>query len=253
LGQCFSNLFTNAAKYTNLGGRIDVSVARDDDGAVVRVRDNGVGIPRDLLPNVFDLGRQAPRAPDRAGGGLGLGLTIVRRLMELHDGRVDANSEGLGMGSEFVLRLPVLDAVQDAPTAPQRPQPTTAGLKVLLVEDSADGAEMMASALEMLGCDVAIAHDGVAALAAVATDCPDVGLLDIGLPGMSGYELAAKLRTGGFCPPSVKLIAVTGYAKDREALAAAGFDGHLSKPVDFEQLGETLADVVASRRGPPRP
>ena len=252
LGQCFSNLFTNAAKYTNLGGRIDVSLARDDDGAVVRVRDNGVGIPSDLLPNVFDLGRQAPRGPDRAGGGLGLGLTIVRRLIELHEGRVEAKSEGVGMGSEFVVRLPVLDGVQDASPPPQRPHPTTAGLKVLLVEDSPDAAEMMAAALEMLGCHVAVAHDGPAALAAVATDCPDVGLLDIGLPGMSGYELAAKLRAGGFCHPSLKLVAVTGYAKDPEALAAAGFDGHLPKPVDFEQLGEMLADVIAARREPPR-
>jgi signal transduction histidine kinase/ActR/RegA family two-component response regulator len=253
LGQCFSNLFTNAAKYTNLGGRIDVSLARDDDGAVVRVRDNGVGISSDVLPNVFDLGRQAPRGPDRAGGGLGLGLTIVRRLIELHKGRVEANSRGAGMGSEFVVRLPVMDAVQDILPGAQRPQPTVAGLKVLLVEDSPDGAQMMAAALEMLGCHVTIAHDGLAALAAVATDCPDVGLVDIGLPGMSGYELAAKLRAGGFCPPSVKLVAVTGYAKNSEALAGAGFDGHLSKPVDVEQLGETLGRVIAARREPPRP
>ena len=123
LGQCFTNLFTNAAKYTNLAGRIDVSLAREDNGAVVRVRDNGVRISSDLLPNVFDLGRQAPRGPDRAEGGLGLGLTIVRRLIELHDGRVEANSEGVGRGSEFVVRLPALDGVQDAPTSPQRPHP----------------------------------------------------------------------------------------------------------------------------------
>jgi CheY-like chemotaxis protein len=146
-----------------------------------------------------------------------------------------------------------MGAVQDILPAAQRPQPIIAGLKVLLVEDSADGAEMMAAALEMLGCHVAIAHDGPAALAAVATDCPEVGLLDIGLPGMSGYELATKLRAGGFCPASLKLIAVTGYANDREALAAAGFDGHLSKPVDVERLGETLANVMAARREPPRP
>jgi signal transduction histidine kinase/ActR/RegA family two-component response regulator len=251
LGQCFSNLFINAAKYTNLGGRIEVSLERDPEGAVVRVRDDGIGIQAGLLPNVFDLFRQAPRGPDRAGGGLGLGLTIVRRLIELHDGRVEAKSEGVGMGSEFVVRLPALDAVPETPTAPPRPS-STVGLKVLLVEDSADAAEMMAGALEMLGCHVAVAHDGPAALAAVAADRPDVGLLDIGLPGMSGYELAAKLRAGGFCPPSVKLLAITGYAKDSEALAAAGFDGHLAKPVDFEQLQQTLADVAALRREPPR-
>ena len=111
---------------------------------------------------------------------------------------------------------------------------------------------MMAGALEMLGCHVAVAHSGPAALAAVATDCPDIGLLDIGLPGMSGYELAAKLRAGGFCPSSLKLIAVTGYAKDAEALAAAGFDGYLIKPIDFEQLGGTLTNVVAARHEPRR-
>jgi CheY-like chemotaxis protein/two-component sensor histidine kinase len=252
LGQCFSNLFTNAAKYTNLGGRIEVSVARDDEGAVVHVHDDGIGIPADFMPNVFDLFRQAPRGADRAGGGLGLGLTIVRRLIELHEGRVEAKSEGVGMGSDFAVHLPVLDADQDAPAAPQRPRPPTAGLKVLLVEDSPDAAQMMAGALEMLGCHVAIAHDGSAALTAVATDCPDVGLLDIGLPGMSGYELAATLRAGGFCHPSLKLVAITGYAKNPEVLAAAGFDGYLTKPVDFAQLAETLANVVASRE-PPRP
>jgi CheY-like chemotaxis protein len=242
LGQVFANLFSNAAKYTKLGGSIEVSLARDDEGALVRVRDDGIGIPADLLPTVFDLCRQAPRGPDRAGGGLGLGLTIVRRLIELHGGRVEAKSEGDGMGSEFVVRLPVLDALEESPAATQGPH-LTAGLKVLLVEDSPDAADMMAAALEMLGCHVALARDGPAALAAVATECPDVGLLDIGLPGMNGYELAAKLRASGFCPPSVKLVAVTGYAKDHEALAAAGFDGHLAKPVDFDELGETLANV----------
>lgn len=176
----------------------------------------------------------------------------MRRLVELHEGRVEANSHGAGMGSEFVVRLPVMDAVQDSLPAPRRSEPTAAGVKVLLVEDSADGAEMMAAALEMLGCHVAVAHDGPAALAAVATDCPDVGLLDIGLPGVSGYELAVKIRAGGFCPASLKLVAVTGYARDPEALAAAGFDGHLSKSLDIEQLGETLANVIVPRREPPR-
>ena len=112
---------------------------------------------------------------------------------------------------------------------------------------------MMAAALEMLECHVTVAHDGPAALAAVATDCPDVGLLDIGLPGMSAYELAAKLRADGFCHPALKLVAVTGYARDPEALAAAGFDAHIAKPVDFELLGETLGNVIAVRREPPRP
>ena len=173
----------------------------------------------------------------------------MRRLIELHEGRVEANSEGAGMGSEFVVRLPVVDAVQDIHAAPQRPHPTAAGLKVLLVEDSQDAAEMMAGSLEMLGCHVAVAHDAPAAL--VAADCPDVGLLDIGLPGMSGYELAAKLRAGGFCRPSLKLVAVTGYSKDPDALAAAGFDGHLSKPVDSSNWAKR--SPTSLRRGASRP
>ena len=249
LEQCLSNLFVNAAKYTNLGGRIDVSVERTHDSAAVRVRDNGIGITPELLPNVFDLFRQAPRGADRAGGGLGLGLTIVRELIELHGGRVEATSDGPGSGSEFVLHLPVVD-VGPASESAQQPSQLLVGLKVLLVEDSADAAEVMAAALEMLRCHVVVAHNAPEALAAIATDCPDVGLLDIGLPGMTGYQLATRLRAEGFCTPSLKLVAMTGYAKDADALDAARFDGYLTKPVDFGQLRQTLIDVIAARREP---
>lgn len=250
--QCLGNLFANAAKYTNLHGRIEVSLKREAEGAAVRVRDNGVGIDAAVLPVIFDLFGQAPRGPDRAGGGLGIGLTVVRRLIELHGGRVEASSEGLGKGSEFVMWLPVLDAVDKGDAVASRPE-RAESLKVLVVEDNEDTAQMMASALEILGHHVVVAHDAPNAFAAVALDCPDIGLLDIGLPGMSGYELAAKLRAGGFCHSSMKLVALTGYAEDAPALATAGFDSHLIKPVHPEQLSELLASVAAAKREAKRP
>ena len=160
--------------------------------------------------------------PDRAGGGLGLGLTIVRRLIELPEGRVEANSRGAGMGSEFMVRLPLMDAVPDILPAAQRPQPTVAGLKVLLVEDSPDGAEMMAAALEMLGCHVAVAHDGLAALAAVATDCPDVGLLDIGLPGINRHTLVLHAENDRFLEDVCQLVGPTLRSWDAVVLVTCG-------------------------------
>lgn len=244
LGQCLANLLANAAKYTNVGGHIEVVVERDGASAVVRVRDNGVGIAEDLLESIFDVFEQAPRAVDRREGGLGLGLTIVRRLIEQHGGSVEARSQGPGQGSEFILRLPALESVPA--TLPQHGERGDR-LTVLIVEDNVDAADMMARALEMLGHHVVIAHDGPTALAAVVLGCPDVGLLDIGLPGMSGYELATQLRSSGWCSDTIELIAVTGYAADDETLSAAGFDRHLLKPVDVQALEEILASVAASR------
>lgn len=244
LGQCLGNLFANAAKYTNVGGRIEVTLERDGESAVVRVRDNGVGIPEHLISSIFDLFEQAPRAADRPEGGLGLGLTLVRRLIEQHGGSVEAKSQGLGQGSEFIVRLPYHESVPD--TVLQ--EPDHAGrLTVLIVEDNVDAANMLAQALELLGHRVVVAHDGPSALAAVVLGCPDVGLLDIGLPGMNGYELAAQLRASGWCPRTMLLVAVTGYPTEAETLAAAGFDGHMRKPVDFPALEETLAGIAASR------
>ena len=180
--QCLANLFANAAKYTNLRGHIEVSVKREAEGAAVRVRDNGVGIDAAVLPVIFDLFGQAPRGPDRADGGLGIGLTLVRRLVELHGGRVEATSEGLGNGSEFVIWLPVLDALPADNAVARRPQ-RAERLKVLLVEDNEDTAQMMASALEMLGHHVVVAHNAPNAFAAVALDCPDIGFWISGFPG----------------------------------------------------------------------
>ncbi|MBA2355017.1 MAG: response regulator [Acidobacteria bacterium] len=247
LGQCLANLFANAAKYTNVGGRIEVFLEREGEIGVVRVRDNGIGIPAHLLASIFDVFQQAPRTLDRAEGGMGIGLTIVRRLIERHGGWVEATSQGTGKGSEFVVRLPALEAVPDA-AAPQLTR--AGGVRVLVVEDSVDAAEMMASALELLGHHVVVAHDGPAALAAVVLGCPDIALVDIGLPGMNGYDLAAQLRASGWCPSSMKLMAVTGYAADPQALAAAGFDGHMIKPLDFQKLEEALARRSGDRSSP---
>ena len=244
LGQCLVNLFANAAKYTNVGGRIEVFVNRDGASGVVRVRDNGVGIAEHLMASIFDVFEQARQAPNRAEGGLGLGLTIVRRLIERHGGSVEAKSQGPGMGSEFIVRLPATESVPD--TLPQKTSHAER-LTVLVLEDNVDAAEMMARALELLGHHVVVAHDGPTALAAVVLGCPDIGLIDLGLPGMDGYEFATQLRASGWCPRTMQLMAVSGYAADAEALTAAGFDGHMHKPVNLQAMKELLAGVAASR------
>lgn len=243
LAQCLSNLLTNAAKYTHTGGRIEVTIAREDKEAVVRVRDNGIGISPHLLPHVFDLFHQAQRSLDRAEGGLGIGLTVVQRLIEMHGGRVVAESEGLGKGSEFEIRLPVAEAAPVRSASKSR-EKTPPGVRVLVVEDNEDAAVMMGHLLQMLGHDAAVANDGPGALAAVTRHRPDIAFVDIGLPGMNGYQLATKLRASESCPPTMKLVALTGYAADHEALTAAGFDHHAAKPLDAPALDKLLAGVV---------
>jgi PAS domain S-box-containing protein len=246
LVQVVGNLLNNAAKYTDEGGSIHLEAAREGAEAVIRVRDNGMGLPADLLPHVFDLFTQADRSLDRSQGGLGIGLTLVRQLIRLHGGRVEARSEGPGRGSEFIVRIPA----QAAPAADAREsteadaRPAAPGLKILLVEDSVDSAEMMAFILQLGGHQVRIAHDGPAALEAARAFLPEVVLCDIGLPGMNGYEVAARLRE----QPAFQrtpLIALTGYGQDdaRSRSREAGFDVHLVKPVEpdaLEALLETL-------------
>jgi CheY-like chemotaxis protein/two-component sensor histidine kinase len=241
LTQVFSNLLTNAAKYTPAGGRIDVCAAADARDAIVRITDSGVGIDETMLPRIFDAFAQGPQLLDRAQGGLGLGLAIARSLTERHGGSITARSEGLGAGSEFVVRLP-LSAAGMAASAPAAPSmesaaPHGAGRRVLIVDDNRDAAEMMATALTLRGFDVRTAHDGLTALDMAAAFGPEMAILDIGLPVMDGYELAARLRqTPGL--ERVRLIAVTGYGQksDRERSAAAGFDQHIVKPVDVDRV-----------------
>lgn len=259
--QVFANLLNNAAKYTDPGGRIVLTATLDAgnpdqtsaDGAAadssfvtVRLRDTGVGISRDLLRSVFDLFTQANRSLDRSQGGLGIGLTLVRKLVEMHGGTVEAHSEGLGRGSEFVVRLP-LSAINPHDAQPvshsmESPRPTRQ-LRVVLVDDNVDGVESLADLIGLLGHQVRIAHDGPTGIRVVSEFDPDIVLLDIGLPGMDGYEVARRIRRE--FGTRIVLIAVSGYGReeDREQSREAGCQQHLVKPVEFRALQTLLASV----------
>ena len=252
LSQVISNLLTNAAKYTPPGGHITIRTEHDDNHLVVRVRDTGMGIAPDVLPRVFDLFVQERQAIDRSQGGLGLGLTIVRNLIERHGGTVAASSDGPGKGSEFVVRLPrasggsVLEDAQVEGALSKSVVPRRGSSpKVLVVDDSVDSAEMLATALSTKGYDTRVAHDAPIALRIAADFRPAVALLDIGLPVMDGYELAARLRE---LPnlSGMKLIALTGYGQesDRQRSREAGFDHHLVKPIDLLLLESVLGDLT---------
>jgi PAS domain S-box-containing protein len=249
LAQVVSNLLNNAAKYTPEGGRIELNaeLAPDRRAAVIRVRDNGAGISAEMLPRVWGLFTQVDRTLGRAQGGLGIGLTLVKRLVELHGGTVEARSEGLGRGSEFVVRLPVgLDPEAVAP--PGRAAPTgpkaTIPRRILIVDDNKDGAESLAVLLGIHGHVVRTALDGPSALAAADEFRPEVVLLDIGLPGLDGYAVARELRSR----PELhilRLVALTGWGQetDRERSRAAGFDLHLVKPIDPAELLRIVGSI----------
>jgi PAS domain S-box-containing protein len=254
LEQVVVNLITNAAKYTEPGGRIEVMARREGEQAVLRVRDNGVGIAREMLSRVFDLFAQAHRGPARVEGGLGIGLTVVQRLVELHGGRVEVTSEGLGRGSEFRVSFPCVP-VADANPVPARSAGEGHGgpVRVLVVDDNADVAEGLMMLLELLGHRVRVAHDGMAALEAVRVSVPDLMLVDIGLPGMDGYELARNVRQDSRLK-GVVLVALTGYGRDEDKRKAieAGFDEHLVKPLTVETFQKLLGRLEA-REGPSGP
>ncbi|HEV2442483.1 MAG TPA: chemotaxis protein CheB [Steroidobacteraceae bacterium] len=248
LEQVVCNLLENAAKYTPPGGRITLTLRRQEANEVALiVRDTGIGLDPATVDGIFELFTQVDRSLAHSGGGLGLGLAVVRRILELHGGRIEAHSAGLGAGSEFVVRLPVLPASVRAPST----APTDATLqavtprRVLVVDDNADAAQSMALIARSWGHEVATARDGTEALAVAKTFRPDAALVDIGLPGMDGYELAQRLRgqLDGEEPPLL-LVAMTGYGRteDREAAHAAGFDVHMVKPADLEGLRRVLAD-----------
>jgi len=247
LEQVVVNLLTNAAKYTDEGGHIWLSVGQEGDEAVLRVRDSGVGIASELLPHIFDLFTQAERSLDRSQGGLGIGLCLVQRLVELHGGRVEARST-LGQGSEFVVRLPVVPNSATPPSpSTEKDKPTSTSLQVLVVDDNVDVAQSLTMLLEASGHDFRTAHDGPNALATALDYRPDVVLLDIGLPGMDGYEVAKKMRQ----QPNLKhvvLVAVSGYGheSDHRRSQEEGFDHHLVKPIDFGKLQQILATVKAT-------
>jgi PAS domain S-box-containing protein len=251
LEQVVVNLITNAAKYTEPGGRIEVMARREGEQAVVRVRDNGVGIAPEMLPRVFDLFAQGHRGPARVEGGLGIGLTVVQRLVELHGGRVEVTSEGLGRGSEFRVSFPCVP-VADSNAVPDRSAGEAHGgpVRVLVVDDNADVAEGLMMLLELLGHRVRVAHDGLAALEAVRANAPDLMLVDIGLPGMDGYEVARNVRQDSRLK-GVVLVALTGYGRDEDKRKAieAGFDDHLVKPLTAETF-QKLLGRLEPRKGP---
>jgi PAS domain S-box-containing protein len=245
LAQVFGNLLNNAAKYTEEGGCIRVTVERGPNEALIRVRDTGIGISAEMLPRVFDLFTQADKSLDRSQGGLGIGLTLVQRLVELHGGTVEAHSAGLGQGSEFVVRLPLMGAVRTgsgpAPVSADGEEPSSRGRRVLIVEDNHDAAETLGLLLESTGQEVHVVHDGTAAVQAARSFRPDVVLLDIGLPGMNGYDVARRLRAERDLGQPL-LVALTGYGQeeDRTRAREAGFDLYLVKPVDPDALKALL-------------
>lgn len=248
LEQIVSNLLDNALKYTPAGGSIEVSVATQADEVVLTVRDSGVGIPAELLPHVFDVFVQGAISIDRSQGGLGIGLSLVRRLVELHGGSVHAHSDGASSGSTFTIRLPKIEPMPGK-TAPQRTPASNAGKpSVLLIEDNADGREMMASMLGAYDYPVCQAADGLAGLEAARSSVPDVALVDIGLPGIDGYEVARRLRQDP-ATRNMRLIALTGYglAEDQRQVMEAGFDLHLVKPVDIRLLLDALGEHATVR------
>jgi two-component system CheB/CheR fusion protein len=248
LAQVIGNLLGNAVKYTPPGGSIWLTAERAGGEVVIRVRDTGVGLAPELIPHVFDLFVQGDASLDRTRGGLGIGLTLVRRLVELHGGRVAARSAGLGQGSEFVVHLPALPA-QLAPTvAPEAVGPATPGgrrLKVLIVEDNQDAAESLALVLDLWGHDARVVFDGAAALDVAEQYLPDVIISDLGLPGMDGYQLARQLREHPTFGRAV-LIALSGYGQEEDKRRAldAGFDHHFVKPPNLAELSELLGRVV---------
>ena len=248
LTQVISNLLTNAARYTAPRGRIEVSAAREGDDVVLAVRDNGMGIDSSLLPHVFDMFVQGPRDSDRAQGGLGLGLSLVRSLTDLHGGSVAAHSAGQGQGSTFTVRLPAAvpsAREKDPPAAVARAPASNHGRRVLVVDDNRDAADMLSILLTRAGHQVEIAADASQALSAVDAFRPQVAILDIGLPVMDGYTLGRELRARlGDATPI--LIALTGYGQEQDQRRSeeAGFASHLVKPIDARKLIQ-LVDTLS--------
>ncbi|TMB29407.1 MAG: hybrid sensor histidine kinase/response regulator [Deltaproteobacteria bacterium] len=240
LEQIIANLLSNAVKYTNPGGRITVGLEAEGDEAVLRVKDTGVGISAEMLPRVFDLFLQAPGAIDRAQGGMGIGLTLVQRLTALHSGKVEARSEGLGKGSEFVVRLPLSSREAGRATDATAPLASAPGLRLLLVEDNPDAREILKLALQEMGHEVAVCGDGSVAIERAVRDRPDAMLVDLGLPGCDGFEVARAVR--GSLGTKIRLVAVTGYGQpsDRERALAAGFDAFLVKPAELAAVESAL-------------
>jgi PAS domain S-box-containing protein len=247
LAQVVANLLNNAAKYTDRGGLIALTAAREGDEAVVRVRDNGIGLSAEMLPRVFDLFSQEDRSLDRSQGGLGIGLTLVRSLVHLHGGSIHAESTGPNLGSEFTIRLPVSSSIPESDPRQKAASPTATSshrpVRILVVDDSHDSARSLARVLKLWGHEARVAHDGPGAIEAIDSDSFDIIFLDIGLPGMNGYQVG-KLIRDRFGSARPILIALTGYGQEEDLSRSksVGFDDHLVKPVDLDRVKELLSD-----------
>jgi CheY-like chemotaxis protein len=249
LAQIVGNLLNNANKFTARGGHVWLTVEAGPQ-AVIRVKDTGVGIAAEHLTSVFDMFAQVDTSLERASTGLGIGLTLVKTLTEMHGGSVTAHSSGLGQGSEFVVRLPIEVSRELPVVPPPAPEAAVVPLRILVVDDNHDAADSLAMLLTMNGHVTHTEHDGVAAVEAAVTFRPDVILMDIGLPGLNGYEAARQIRAQHTGPTRPVLVAVTGWgqSEDRQRSKEAGFDVHVVKPVDDVTLGRMLAEYGAGRR-----
>ena len=245
LTQVLLNLLNNAAKYMDEGGRIWLRAKRESERVAISVKDTGIGIPPEMLPKIFEMFTQVDRSNERSQSGLGIGLTLVERLVALHGGKVEAVSAGSGKGSEFIVRLPV--ATQASRTKPpavqEKPNVVTVERRILVVDDNYDSADSMAMFLRIMGHEVRTAHDGLAALEVAEEFQPQVIFLDVGLPGLNGYKVAQRIRERRGA--DVVLIALTGWGQeeDRRRSKEAGLDYHLTKPIEFDHLTRLLAEL----------
>jgi len=246
LAQVFSNLLNNAAKYMERGGKIWLSVTPADGDVVVSVRDTGIGIPAEALPTIFDMFSQVDHSLERAQGGLGIGLTLVKQLLEMHGGRIEAKSEGSGKGSEFIAHLPVVNVAppREATDPAEQPRARTPSCRILVADDNRDAAESMSMVLRLMGNEVRTVHDGLQAVEEAAAFRPDVVLLDIGMPHLNGYDAARRIR-GERWGKSTLIVAMTGWGQDEDKrrAAEAGFDRHFTKPVDPGDIEKLIAGL----------
>lgn len=240
--QLFGNLLNNSCKYTKPGGTIRVTAERANNDVLVKVKDNGSGIPADKLDQIFEMFMQIEATAEKSQGGLGIGLTLVKRLAEMHGGSIEAKSGGEGKGSEFIVKLPILERTERSPQPVSEPvKNSSLSCRILIVDDNFDAAESLALLFEIMNSTTCLAHDGMEALAAIEKYTPEVVLLDIGLPKLDGYEVCRRVRSQPW-GKDIIMIALTGWGQeqDRRMSDDAGFDGHLVKPVDYDNLLELL-------------
>jgi CheY-like chemotaxis protein len=248
LAQVLSNLLNNAAKYTKRGGHIWLTAEREGSDAVVSVRDNGIGIPGDMLARIFDMFTQVDRSLERSQSGLGIGLTLVRRLLDMHDGSIEARSNGPDEGSEFIVRLPLILPTQKPPPKIDGPRAAAlSGCRILVVDDNKDSADTLGMLLRLKGNDIRTAHDGLEAVEVAETFRPELVLLDIGLPKLNGYDVARRIRQQPY-GRDIILVALTGWGQDEDRRRSheAGFNFHIVKPVQLAALEKLLAGSQAT-------